>query len=964
MKNLLSLLFTFSFILVSFSQEKNKSLQNVIDSYDLNKLTELESYFNVKSIDNLLKAKIYAIKHNLPIIKYKNNGSFDDLIGIENDNTLLYYSIDNQTAANSTRTTYLNNNFNLSGSNLFVGVWDGGPARTSHQEFGNRVLVTDGSTLNGNSFHATHVTGTIAASGINPQAKGMAPLVKIRTFDWFNDETEVINQAKQGMLISNHSYGVPLENVDTWYVGAYSSASRDWDIISYNAPYYLAVFSAGNNGGDVNTSPSTSGFDKLTGEKTSKNNLVVANSQQATINTNGDLVSVAINSSSSQGPADDGRIKPDIAGQGTSLLSSGDASDTAYLTLSGTSMSSPNVAGSLILLQEFFNQKNNRFMKSSTLKGLVCHTADDAGNPGPDAKFGWGLLNCKKAGETIFYNGLTGTISENRLSQGETKTYTYTASGTSPFSATICWTDPAGQANNGVNNSNMKALVNDLDIRITQNTSVFYPWRLQSNASLNATRNSDNNTDNVESIKVDTPINGTYTVTITNKNTLVGGFQDFSLIVTGIQSSFAINALTEEITVCNNQNATYNLDFKNLDFNSVSVVANSLPNGAIASFSQNNLFVDDTFTMTISNLTNVSAGTYNIIVQGTKGTEIKNTIVKLIVYDTNFQNISYTYPLNNNINVAQNSIFKWQASPNTTSYIIQVANDDLFSNILFSNETSQTSINVTGLLQDQSYYWRVFPKNLCGTALTAQPNFFKTGESNCVFNYTATDFSNATISSNLGLASIPIQVTDNFSVSDLTVNFSITHPVVQELKVFLEAPASLNIPDVLLINQSCGSFPNINASIKDSFGQISCNITSPAISGNFKPFQSLIGINNKSSVGVWKLKVTDNIVNNGGQVNSFSLNFCNTTASLSTQDFASNEFKVYPNPVENYMIIELNNTISNSFISIFDIQGRLIDSRNVSNQINTFDISNYQSGVYLVKINSGEKQITKRFVKK
>ena len=35
-------------------------------------------------------------------------------------------------------------------------------------------------------------------------------------------------------------------------------------------------------------------------------------------------------------------------------------------------------------------------MKSSTLKSLACHTADDAGNLGPDAKMGWGLLNIKK----------------------------------------------------------------------------------------------------------------------------------------------------------------------------------------------------------------------------------------------------------------------------------------------------------------------------------------------------------------------------------------------------------------------------------------------------------------------------------------------------------------------------------------------------------------------------------------
>ena len=40
-------------------------------------------------------------------------------------------------------------------------------------------------------------------------------------------------------------------------------------------------------------------------------------------------------------------------------------------------MASPNVAGSLLLLQEHYNNLNGEFMKSATLKGLACHTATD-----------------------------------------------------------------------------------------------------------------------------------------------------------------------------------------------------------------------------------------------------------------------------------------------------------------------------------------------------------------------------------------------------------------------------------------------------------------------------------------------------------------------------------------------------------------------------------------------------------
>ncbi len=98
--------------------------------------------------------------------------------------------------------------------------------------------------------------------------------------------------------------------------------------------------------------------------------------------------------------------KPDIVADGVNLLSSIATSNTAYATFSGTSMSSPSVAGSLLLLQEYYSQLHGgAFMRSATLKGLVIHTADEAGpGPGPDYQFGFGLVNMQKAAAVITSN--------------------------------------------------------------------------------------------------------------------------------------------------------------------------------------------------------------------------------------------------------------------------------------------------------------------------------------------------------------------------------------------------------------------------------------------------------------------------------------------------------------------------------------------------------------------------------
>jgi hypothetical protein len=325
----------------------------------------------------------------------------------------------------------------------------------------------------------------------------MAPLATVNTFDWNDDEIEAFNQAANGLLLSNHSYGVPL-SADPSVAGKYDGSARQWDEIVYNMPYYLPVYSAGIDGANNNPNATTAGFDKLMTNKTAKNNLVVANAQDANINANGDLISVFINGGSSEGPTDDFRIKPDISGNGTQLFSSYDNSDTAYNTISGTSMAAPNVTGTLLLLQQYYNDVNGNFMRASTLKGLATHTADDAGNVGPDAVYGWGLLNAKAAVEAIDDNGLESLIEENTLQQGETYTFDIISNGTSPLLASITWTDVPGLANIGGVNDATPALINDLDIRGTDpNSTVFFPWRLANNANQNALRNGDNSVDNV-----------------------------------------------------------------------------------------------------------------------------------------------------------------------------------------------------------------------------------------------------------------------------------------------------------------------------------------------------------------------------------------------------------------------------------------------------------------------------------
>lgn len=545
-------LLTFS-SLAAFSQTKEEA-GKIISNYNLVVLDTLAKHFNNKYIADQAKIREYvAANPGTEKIALKNGG-FAQLVKFTADGHPLYYSIDNTDAAKSTRTNFMHGflGLNTEGQNMTMGVWDGGPARVAHQEFtpttgaGSRVTIGDASSLNSNSFHGTHVSGTIAGRGVgaaNARARGMAPQGRIVSFDWSNDMSEMTTRAGAGLLISNHSYGTPMYNnnnvfqVPDWYPGCYSSDARSQDILSYNAPYYLIVNSAGNEGNLNNIAPLQINFDKLNGDKAAKNNLTVANANDASVNAiSGALnIPVSINSSSSQGPADDRRVKPDITGNGTTLYSCVDTNNTSYDILSGTSMAAPNVSGSLLLLQQYYNSQFGTFMRAATLKGLACHTADDSGNAGPDPIFGWGLLNMKAASDAIT-NKLSNTaiIDERTLANQATYQFNISTGTAGKLIASITWTDVPGVSQDGALNSTTPALVNDLDIRIIKDGTTYLPWKLNPSNVAVALRD-DNAVDNVERVEIDNAPAGTYTIVVSHKNALYNNAnQDYSLVVTGL----------------------------------------------------------------------------------------------------------------------------------------------------------------------------------------------------------------------------------------------------------------------------------------------------------------------------------------------------------------------------------------------------------------------------------------------
>jgi len=552
------------------AQSKNEK-DKIRFSYDQGKISSLISDFESEhqnkrqKIEELIKTKgLFASKN-------KGDGTQIAIEDIGSDGTPLFYTTLNDPASQTSRahTLYDNGllNLGLTGSNMEVGVWDSGIALSSHQEFDTRAYKNDNSTEV--SLHATLVTGNLISAGVEPNAKGVAYNAKALSHDWSRDKIEVAQAAANGLLLSNHSYGILSDRVPDWYFGAYIKATQDWDRIMYNAPYYLMVTAAGNaRQSNDNASPNfgktSDGFDLLLGFTTSKNGLTIAGANTE-IDNKGNLKNVSVAGYSSFGPVDDGRVKPDLAGDGGNILSTSSSTNSSYQVSAGTSMAAPGVTGSLLLLQQYHEELFGKYMKAATLKGLALHTADDVDAKGPDYKMGWGVMNAKSAAEVLQNKDYTSLVNEESLINGDTYSLTVTALENHPLIASISWTDPESEnINRGDLNSTTAALVNDLDIRITKDGKNYFPWKLNPARANDPATLGDNKVDPFERIEIENA-KGTYTITVSHKGRLKNGIQDFSLIVSGAQISNCSIEVPTGLEIKNSTEAGTTLSWSNAD---------------------------------------------------------------------------------------------------------------------------------------------------------------------------------------------------------------------------------------------------------------------------------------------------------------------------------------------------------------------------------------------------------------
>ncbi|MBI4453905.1 S8 family serine peptidase [Candidatus Woesearchaeota archaeon] len=633
-----------------------KDTQKKIDT--LSKSEEITLYIETFKESPELKAALeeYAesyVQESPTSYKVKiESSNVNKLIGIEDINIIEEVqplTVTNDFASDIVEADPTGNILHLNGSGQTIGIIDSGidtgvdalgTEGDIHLDFDNRIVnissisnslcqlygasCTSADDVNG---HGTHTSGSIFGNGTQSsgQYRGMAYASNLTFYGAGDDagsKSVYVSGLDTTMIQTLYNDGARTES-NSWGSSTteYSNAlAKRLDAFMWDNKDILILNSAGNDGPSLQT---------VRDPGTAKNIITVGASQSNRSSGNVNLIA----SFSSRGPANDGRIKPDVVAPGTNIVSTrssklggstqscSSAFDSSgyYSSCSGTSMAAPITSGYAALVREnFVRNLGYDSPRASLIKAMILNGAQDIGYGIPSNVTGWGRINLTNTlmpSYPRYFKYIDNKTGFTSSGQYDTHTFSVvnnTNTGNNQLKITLVWTDFESSASASTN------LVNDLDlIVISPNGTRYY-----GNNFAWPYNGSQDRLNNVEMLILNSSVNevetGTYTINV-SAYSISQSSQDYSLVVSG---GLNINPIVTKF-----DGATTNFgNLQNL-YNKTGVVLENTTNGKIVwngygyfgdmnfdksvIFASNNLYVNSSglhSTLT----TNVTVSLYNV----------------------------------------------------------------------------------------------------------------------------------------------------------------------------------------------------------------------------------------------------------------------------------------------------------------------------------------------------------------
>ncbi|MFO7618657.1 MAG: S8 family serine peptidase [Thermoplasmata archaeon] len=384
-------------------------------------------------------------------------------------------------------------------------------------------------------FHGSHCAGTVLGDGGTYGAydtatyDGHAYMSQLIFLDIGREDNPLTPDTDESEYVYppsdyyNILYGQPYANgsrvhSNSWGGGyGYMSEAAQSDRFIWDHEDFVVCFAAGNDGAAYT----------IGSQAESKNMITVGASSSGT----------TMASFSSRGPAVDGRIKPDILQNGVGI-DSVDGGGT-YQSMQGTSMATPGTAGCSLLVRQYYEEgwyptgtkfAANGFNPSAALvKATLINGATDILGTRPDVNQGWGQIHLDNS---LFFEGDARKSfvydNEQGLVTGDYIDIALGVDTAGPFSVSLVYTDYPGSP------TASKQLVNDLNLLVTGPSAVMWKGNnfLAGYSRATTLSNIDDNTNNVEGVRLASAGVGVYVIRV-SANNIAYGPQNFALVVSG-----------------------------------------------------------------------------------------------------------------------------------------------------------------------------------------------------------------------------------------------------------------------------------------------------------------------------------------------------------------------------------------------------------------------------------------------
>ena len=485
-----------------------------------------------------------------------------------------------------------------------------------------------------------------------------------------------------------------------------------------------------------------------------------------------------------------------------------------------------------------------------------------------------------------------------------------------------------------------------------------------------------------------TPNDGSHTISVpnnptTNARIMVEAIDNIfynvnttNFTINSTVPTFVLNNTTTKQTVCNTSNPSIeynlNLDFVNGFNETVSFSVSNEPTGANITFSPNSISNNGVVKMTVTNLNGVVPDDYNININASSTSVNQTIIAELQVLDNSFTNFALTSPSNGATNIALLPSLTWGLIAEASSYDIQIASDNAFSNIVISDNITTNSYTVESTLRGiTEYFWRVRAKNSCGTGnYTSASRFTTIAPSYCSSTFTdeaggsehITNVTFNTINNTSG------NDTDDGYIDYTAISTTVKPGDSHQVSVTFDTGGFQDHCYVFIDWNQDFTFENNTEryDLGTGFDDLSTrtfNITIPSTAQNGSTRMRVVIEYNDTADGFGQGACDSSHLTEWGETEDYTL-IINTSSS---NDSNFSNFNLFPNPSSGKfnLSFEVLNT-DNVDLKLFDLSGRLIENLKFKNTSSIFskelDFENYNSGMYLLRISNGGKEIIKKII--